>query len=152
MLCRRVVTIDSETRFWIRHRPPGLARERDRQRLHLRVRLRAEAAAEVRHDDPHVRHRHAEEVGELGADEEGVLARRPDGDLVALDLRDDCVRLHRVLVDGGEGVLALDDDVRAREDRFQLAAVDPVAVADVPVALGQVAEAVKEPGPGRPRR
>ena len=55
MLCRRVVTIDSETRFWIRTGPPGLARERDRERLHLRVRLRAEAAAEVRHLDAHVR-------------------------------------------------------------------------------------------------
>ena len=64
----------------------------------------------------------------------GMLARRPERDLVALDLRDDRVRLHRVLVDGRERVLALDDDVGVREDRLDLAAVDAVAVADV--ALG----------------
>ena len=64
------------------HRPAGLPRERDGDRLHLRVRLRAEAAAQVRDDDADVRDRHLEERGDLGADEERVLAGRPQRDLV----------------------------------------------------------------------
>ena len=87
---------------------------------------------------------HAEQVGDLGAHEERVLAGRPERDLVALDLGDDRVRLHRVLVDGRERVLALDDDVRPREDRLELPAVDPVPVADVPVTRRDLAEAVEE--------
>ncbi len=78
-----------------------------------------------------------------------MLARRPDGDRVSLELGDNCVRLHRVLVDGREGVLALDDDVRVREDSLELAAVDPVAVADVPFSFRQLAEAVEQTRPGR---
>ena len=128
------------------HRPPGLPRERDRERLHLRVRLRSEAAAQVRHLDAHVRDRDSEQVGDLGAHEERVLAGRPERDLVALDLGDHRVRLHRVLVDGREGVLALDDDVRPREDRLELAAVDPVPVADVPVTRRDLPQAVEEAG------
>ena len=73
-----------------------------------------------------------------------MLARGPERDLVALVLGDHGVRLHRVLVDRRELVLALDDDVRAGEDRLELPAVDAVAVADVPVARRELAEAVKE--------
>ena len=73
-----------------------------------------------------------------------MLARGPERDLVALDLRDHRVRLHRVLVHGGEGVLALDDDVGAREQRLQLAAVERVAVADVAVAGRELAKSVEE--------
>jgi hypothetical protein len=73
-----------------------------------------------------------------------VLARRPERDLAAIDLGDHGVRLHRVLVDGRERVLALDDDVCPGEYRLELAAVDPVAVADVPVSRRELAEAVEE--------
>ena len=55
----------------------------------------------------------------------------------AVDLRDDGVRLHRVLVDRRERVLALDDVVRVREDRLDLAAVDAVAVTGVAVERRQ---------------
>ena len=73
-----------------------------------------------------------------------MLAGRPQRDLVPLDLRDDRVRLHRVLVDGRERVLALDDVLRVGEDRFDLAAVDAVAVADVSLRRLQLAEPVEE--------
>ena len=132
------------------HRPPRLARERDGDRLHLRVRLRAEAAAEVGDDDADVGDRHLEQRGDLGAHEERVLAGRPERDLVALDLGDDRVRLHRVLVDGGERVLAFDHVLGVGEDRLDLAAVDAVAVADVAFGRLQLAEAVEETRPQRP--
>ena len=64
------------------HRPPRVAGERRRDRLHLGVRLRAEPAAEVGHDHAHRVERHAEQVGDLGADEERVLAGRPQRDPV----------------------------------------------------------------------
>ena len=74
---RRVVAIDSSTRFMDAYRTAGLARQRHRDRLHLGVRLAAEAATEVGHDDPDPRQRHVEEVGDLGAHQEGMLAGRP---------------------------------------------------------------------------
>ena len=131
------------------HRPPRLPRERDGDRLHLRVRLRAEAAAEVGDDDADVGDRHLEQRRDLGAHEERVLARRPERDLVALDLGDDRVRLHRVLVDGGERVLALDHVLGVGEDRLDLPTVDAVAVADVAFCRLQLAEAVEETRPQR---
>ena len=76
-----------------------------------------------------------------------MLACRPHGDLVALDLRDHRMGLHRVLVDGRKGVLALDDEVGTSEHRLELAAVDVVAVADVPVPWRKLAEPVEEPRP-----
>ena len=144
MLWRRVVTIDSPTLFWIRTGRPA-----------FRASATVSGSIFVYDFEPKppprygtwirdVRDRDAEEVGDLGAHEERVLAGRPERDLVALELGDHRVGLHRVLVDGRERVLALDDDVRAREDRFELAAVDPVAVADVPVARRELAEAVEE--------
>ena len=132
------------------HRPPRLARERDGDRLHLRIRLRAEAAAQVRDDDAHVGDRYLEQRGDLCAHEEGVLTRSPERDLVALDLGDDRVRLHRVLVDGGERVLALDHVLGVGEDSFDLPTVDAVAVADVAVGGLQLAEAVEETRAQRP--
>src|SRR6266550_8254263 len=76
-----------------------------------------------------------------------MLARRPDRDLLTFDLCDDRMRLHRVLVDGREGVLALDDEIGPREHRLQLAAVDSIAVADVALAGRQLAESVEEARP-----
>ena len=74
-----------------------------------------------------------------------MLARGPQRDLALFDLRDDGVRLHRVLVDGGKDVLPLDDEVGSREDSLDLAAIDVVPEADVPVGRGQLAESVEEP-------
>ena len=101
MLCRRVVTIDSSTRFWIRTGRPA-----------LRASATASGSIFVYDFEPkppprygtmiRTRQRDAEEVGDLGAHEERVLARCPERDLVALDLGDHRVRLHRVLVDGGK--------------------------------------------------
>ena len=76
-----------------------------------------------------------------------MLARRPHRDLLTFDLCDDRVRLHCVLVDGREGVLALDDEVGSRKYRLQLAAVDPIAVADVALTGRKLAEPVEEPRP-----
>jgi hypothetical protein len=145
MLWRRVVTTDPVLDL---HRPAGLSRERDGERLHLRVRLGPEAAAEVRHLDADVGNRHAEEVGDLGADEERVLTARPQRDLVAVDLCDHRVRLHRVLVDGRERVLALDDEIGMREHRLDLALVEAIPVADVPVARRELPEPVEQSGLG----
>ena len=78
-----------------------------------------------------------------------MLTRRPHRDLLTFDLCDDRVRLHRVLVDGREGVLALDDEVCPCKHRLQLAAVDPIAVADVALAGRKLAEPVEEPRPER---
>ena len=99
------------------HRATGLAGQRRGDRLHLGVRLAAETAAEIGHHDPHRGNRKRVEIGELGADQERMLAGRPDGELVvARPLGDGGVRFQRVLVDRGEGVLALDDDIRRGED------------------------------------
>ena len=127
------------------HRPPRLARQRDGQRLHLRVGLRSEAAAEVGDDDPHGADRHPEEVRDLGLHEERVLAVGPQRDPVTVMVRDRRVRLHRVLVDRGEGVGALDHDRRPRGRLLEIPGVDQMAVADVAAALAELAEAVEEP-------
>ena len=98
------------------HRPPRLACERDGERLHLRVGLRAEAAAEVWDDDPNGADLEPEQVGDLGLDEERMLAIRPQRHPVAVVMGDRGVGLHRVLVDRRERVRPLDRDggVRAR--------------------------------------
>jgi hypothetical protein len=59
------------------------------------------------------------------------LARGPQRDAVLAEVADDGVRLHRILVDGGEQVFALDLDVRFRAGTLDAAGVEPVAVADV---------------------
>ena len=133
MLCRRVVTIDSDTRFWIRTGRPA-----------LRASATVSGSILVYDFEPKPPPRYGtwmrtfatgtpKQVGDLGTDEERVLAGGPESDFVALVLGDHGVRLHRVLVDRRELVLALDDDVRAGEDRLELPTVDAVAVADVPV-------------------
>ena len=72
-----------------------------------------------------------------------MLAAGPDRDPVAVDLGHDAVRLHGVLVDAGEDVVVLDDDVRGCERGVQVTAVDRVAVADVAVTFGQRPQAVE---------
>ena len=125
------------------HRPPGLACEGDRQGLHLGVGLGAEAAAQVPDDDADRADLEPEEVGDLGLHEERVLAVRPQRHAVAVVVGDRGVGLHRVLVDGREGVGPFDDDL-VRRGRSDLAGLEQVAVADVAVGLAEVAEAVKE--------
>ena len=77
MLCRRVVTIDSPTRFWIRTGRPA-----------LRASATVSGSIFVYDFEPKppprygtwiadVRNRDAEEVGDLGAHEERVLAASP---------------------------------------------------------------------------
>ena len=129
------------------HRTAGLPGERRGDRLHLRVALRAEAAAEVGDDHPHPADRQVEQVGDLGADQERVLAGRPEGDLAVAEVRDHGVGLHRVLIDGGKLVLALDRELPLRLGELDRAGVEPVAVADVALAGRQLAEPVKEPRP-----
>ncbi len=102
-------------------------------------------AAEIRHLDTHVRDRHAEQVRDLGADEERMLTCRPERDLVALVLRDHRVRLHCVLVDRWEGVLALDDDVCVPENCFDLAAEAGSGNRRCRRAAAASTEPVKEP-------
>ncbi len=92
---------------------------------------------------------HVEQRRDLGAHQERVLAGRPHGDSVRIPLRDDAVRLHRVLVDAREGVVPLDHDRRVRERRVHTAPVDAIPVADVAVPLRQRAQAVEQPGPQR---
>ena len=79
-----------------------------------------------------------------------MLARGPQRDLALFDLRDDGVRLHRVLVDGGKDVLPLDDEVGSREDSLDLAAIDVVPVADVPSAGASSPSPWKSPGRSGP--
>ena len=97
-----------------------------------------------------LRERHVEQRGDLGAHQERVLAGGPQVISSAVTGAIDPVRLHRVLVDRGERVLALDHDVRVREDGLDLAAVDAVAVADVALARREHAQAVEEAGTQRP--
>ena len=73
-----------------------------------------------------------------------MLAGGPERDLAALDLGDDGVRLQRVLVDGRERVVALDDDVGVREDGLDLAAVDAGSGSRRFPPGAQLAEAVEE--------
>ena len=67
----------------------------------------------------------------------------PTGDPGAVDLGDDAVGLHRVLVHAGKQVVALDDDVRRREHGLHIAAIDAVPVADIALALGQGSQAME---------
>ena len=74
-----------------------------------------------------------------------MLAGRPDGELVvARPLGDRGVRFQRVLVDRGEGVLALDDDIRRGERLRDVAAGERVVVADVARLEVDLAQAVEE--------
>jgi hypothetical protein len=133
--CRRVVTIDSATRFWMRTGRPA-----------FRASATVIGSIFVYDFEPNVGDRHLEQRRDLGPHEERVLAGGPERDLLTLDLGDDRVRLHRVLVDGGEGVLALHHVLGVGEDRLGLAAVDPVAVADVAIGGLQLAQAVEQTG------
>ncbi len=74
-----------------------------------------------------------------------MLTRRPDRYFLTLDLCDDRMRLHCVLVDSREGVVALDNEIGPRGHRLKLAAVDPIAVTDVSLAGWKVAEPMEEP-------
>ena len=76
-----------------------------------------------------------------------MLARGPQRDLAVAEVRDHGVRLHRVLIDGGELVLALDRQLGLRLDELDRAGVETVAKADVAFPLGQLAETVEETGP-----
>ena len=89
------------------HRPSGGARERGDVTFEVEVALRAEPAAEERHDHAHVRLGDAERLGDAGAGGVRHLGRRPDGDLVALPLRDDRARLDRHALHGVGDVPAL---------------------------------------------
>ena len=130
------------------HRAAGLAGDGRGQRLHLGVGLAAEAAAEERHDDPHLVERQPEQHGDLLADQERVLAGGPQGQLAAVPVRDRGVGLHRVLVDGREGVLPLDDHGGVREGAAGIAAPERVAVAGVAIGVGQVTKTVRAARPG----
>ena len=125
------------------HRAPGLARDGRGQRLHLGVGLAAEAAAEERHDHLDQVQRQPEQRRDLLSDQERVLAGGPQGQLAAVPVRDRGVRLHRVLVDGGEGVLALDHHRRLGEGAVDVAAAERVAVADVAFGVRERAQAVR---------
>ena len=129
-------------------RAAGLARDGRGQRLHLGVGLAAEAAAEERHDDPHLVQRQPEQRGDLLPDQERVLAGGPQGQLAAVPVRDRGVGLHRVLVDGREGVLPLDHHGGVFEGAAGIAAPERVAVAGVAVGVGQVAKTVRAARPG----
>ena len=94
--------------------PPRRARQRGDVPLEVEVALGPEAAAEQRHDDPDVRLRDLQHVGDAVARGVRHLRRRPDGDPVALPLRDDGARLDRHALHGVGHVAALDDDVGAR--------------------------------------
>ena len=63
--------------------------------LEVEVALRSEAAAQERDDHAHLRRRDLEDVGDPVAGDEGNLRRRPDGDPLALPLRDHGARLDR---------------------------------------------------------
>ena len=60
------------------HRSAGLLRQRDGNGLDLGINFPAVAAAEIGHDDAHLRYWNFEYVGELGPHDEGILRRRPD--------------------------------------------------------------------------
>ena len=100
---------------------PGRPRQRGHVALEVEVALGPEAAAEERHDDPDVRGRDLEHVGDAVACGVGDLRRRPDGDPVALPLRDHGAWLDRHSLDGVGHVAALDDDVGLRERRVGIA-------------------------------
>jgi hypothetical protein len=76
-----------------------------------------------------------------------VLAGGPQRDGVLAEVADHGVGLHRVLVDGGEHVVALHLDLRLRAGPLDAAGVEPVAVADVAGLLLELAETVEQPGP-----
>ena len=81
------------------HGPTRFLRQRHGDRLDFRIDLAAVAAAEVGHDHAHFGHRDFENIGELGAHDEGILRRRPDGDPPAgLDRRDAGMRLEKTML------------------------------------------------------
>src|SRR5918992_1311892 len=72
--------------------PPGGTRQGGDVALEVEVALRAEAAAEERDDDADVRLRNLEHLRDSAPRSERNLRRRPDGDAVALPLREDRAR------------------------------------------------------------
>ncbi len=76
-----------------------------------------------------------------------MLAGGPQGQLAAVPVRDRGVRLHRVLVDGGEGVLALDHHRGLGKGALDVAAAERVAVADVALPIGELPQAVRAARP-----
>ncbi len=127
------------------HGTASYTRQGRGDRLHLGIGLAAEAAAEIRDDYLDCPDREGEEVGKLGADEEGMLAGGPDGEIVlVVPTRDRRVWLQGVLEDRGEGVFALDDNIGGGEDLFNVAAGEGVVVADVARLETNLAQTVKE--------
>ena len=104
--------------------PLGRPGERGDVALEVEVALRAEASTEQRHDDPNVRLRDLQGVRDACARRVRDLGGRPDGDPVALPLRDDRARLDRDSLDGIGHIASLDDDVGPGERRVCIALHD----------------------------
>ncbi len=77
-----------------------------------------------------------------------MLAVGPHRHPVAVVVGDRRVRLHRVLVDRGKGVGALDGDRRVLSHAIDVAGGDGVLVAHVPLLLTELAKTVEEPDLG----
>jgi hypothetical protein len=95
----------------------GGTSERRDLALEVQIALGAEAPAEERHDHADVGLGHLQGLGHTGSRRVGHLRRGPDGDLVALPLRDDGARLDRDALRRVGDIAALDDDVGGRHRR-----------------------------------
>src|SRR5215813_5698127 len=79
--------------------PSGQTRRHDAEDLRSRDQaLTAEASAEERAADMDVCGRDAKQPGDARLRQSKALARRVDGELVAVPARNDCVRLHGIVV------------------------------------------------------
>src|SRR5579871_6564632 len=114
MLCRRVVTIDSPTRFWIFTGRPA-----------LRASATVSGSIFVYDFEPKPPPRYGTWIRTFATgtpNRSAISARTRNGcwhvaqrSIVSPSTCDHRVRLHGVLVDGREGVLAFDDDFGVRE-------------------------------------
>ena len=107
------------------------ARHEREQRLVLRVLLATERPARVRREHADLRERQAEQVGDDPLEPVRVLDRAPDGDPVAIGRGHVRVGLDGELGDHRERVGALDDEVRLRGRRVDVAPAVVVLVEDV---------------------
>jgi hypothetical protein len=114
------------------HGSTRFLRQRHGDRLDFRIHFAAVAAAEVRHDNAHFGDRYFKNIGELGAHDEGILGRRPDGDAPAgLDGRDTSVRLEKAMLCRRQRERVLENMVGFSEAFVNIAAIEREVGANV---------------------
>src|SRR3989338_707370 len=112
-------------------RPPCLARQGDHQRLEFCIRLAAEAAAQERDNYSYLGGVQAKDLGEIASNLKRMLGRGPDRNPLIVEIRDDRVGLHGIVVDHGKGEGIFKDLIGLGKALFDIALFHMLVAADV---------------------